>query len=94
VDTMLASQQASIKMGWPNAYSLGGAAESRPMPPVSGSLIGDNSYRRRILKFVEAVRPARAPSEPSRGLLDVAFATMQIMQDTIAPSGSRCIRRT
>jgi NTE family protein len=66
------------------AVNLSGPAESRPVPPISASLIGDNSYRRRILKFVEAVRPARAAREPSRGLLDVAFISMQAMQDTIA----------
>jgi NTE family protein len=66
------------------AVDLSGPAELRPMTPISASLIGDNSYRKRILKFVEAVRPARAPKEPSRGLLDVAFSSMQTMQDTIA----------
>lgn len=66
------------------AVNLSGPAESRPVPPVSASLIGDNSYRRRIAKFVETVRPAREAKEPSRGLLDVAFTSMQAMQDTIA----------
>jgi NTE family protein len=66
------------------AVDLSGPAELRPMTPISASLIGDNSYRKRILKFVEAMRPARAPKEPSRGLLDVAFSSMQTMQDTIA----------
>jgi NTE family protein len=66
------------------AVDLSGPAESRPAPPVSASLIADNSYRKRILKFVGAVRPARVPKEPSRGLLDVAFTSMQAMQDTIA----------
>ena len=63
---------------------LSGPPESSPVPSITPSLIGDNSYRRRILKFVESVRPARGPKEPSRGLLDVAFAAMQTMQDTIA----------
>jgi NTE family protein len=63
---------------------LSGLPELRPLPPISPSLIGDNSYRRRILKFVESVRPARGRKEPSRGLLDVAFTAMQTMQDTIA----------
>jgi NTE family protein len=56
----------------------------RPVPSISPSLIGDSSYRKRILKFVESVRPARGHKEPSRGLLDVAFIAMQTMQDTIA----------
>jgi NTE family protein len=66
------------------AVDLSGPSEARPMPPASESLIGDNSYRRRILKFVEAVHPTRVPNAPSRGLLDVAFTSMQTMQDTIA----------
>ena len=38
----------------------------------------------RILKFVGAARPGRAPKESSRGLLEVAFTSMQVMQHTIA----------
>ena len=66
------------------AVDLSGPPESRPMPPISASLISDNSYRRRILKFVQTARPARETKPPSRGLLDVAFTSMQAMQDTIA----------
>ena len=66
------------------AVDLSGPPESGPVPPTTPSLIGDSSYRRRILKFVESVRPARGRKEPSRGLLDVAFTAMQTMQDTIA----------
>jgi NTE family protein len=66
------------------AVDLSGPVESRPSPPLVQTSIDDNSYRRRILKFVETVRPARMPREPSRGLLEVAFKSMQIMQDTIA----------
>ena len=66
------------------AVDLSGPPESRPMPPISASLISDNSYRRRILKFVQTARPAREAKAPSRGLLDVAFISMQAMQDTIA----------
>jgi NTE family protein len=66
------------------AVDLSGPAESRPVPPISASLISDNRYRKRILKFVEAVRPSRGTREPARGLLDVAFTSMQTMQNTIA----------
>ena len=66
------------------AVDLSGPREASPMPPLGPSLIGDNSYRRRILKFVDAVRPARQRAEPSRGLFDVAFTAMQAMEDTIA----------
>jgi NTE family protein len=66
------------------AVDLSGPRETSPMPPVGPSLIGDNSYRRRIRQFVDAVRPVRQRAEPSRGLLDVAFTAMQAMEDTIA----------
>lgn len=66
------------------AVDLSGPAESQPTPPVSATLINDNRYRQRILRFVGAARSARAPKEPSRGLLDVAFTSMQVMQDTIS----------
>jgi NTE family protein len=66
------------------AVDQDGPIESRPVPPISASLISDKRHRQRILKFVEAVRPTRGPREPSRGLLDVTFTSMQTMQDTIA----------
>jgi len=66
------------------AVDLSGPRETSPMPPIGPSLIGDNSYRRRIRQFVDAVRPVRQRAEPSRGLLDVAFTAMQAMEDTIA----------
>jgi NTE family protein len=66
------------------AVDLSGPPESGPVPPPGPSIIGQSSYGRRILQFVESVRPARAHKEPSRGLLDVAFTAMQTMQDTIA----------
>jgi NTE family protein len=66
------------------AVDLSGPAEVRTVPPVSASLISDNRYRKRILKFVDSVRPPRGTTEPARGLLDVAFTSMQAMQNTIA----------
>lgn len=66
------------------AVDLSDSAEPRPTSPISASLIADNSYRRRILQFVQAARSASTLKVPSRGLLDVAFTSMQTMQDTIA----------
>jgi NTE family protein len=63
---------------------LSGPPETRPLPPQSASLIGDNSYRKRILKFIDGVRPTRSTKEPSRGMMNVAMVSMQAMQDTIA----------
>jgi NTE family protein len=66
------------------AVDLSGPAEVRPLVPQSGSLIGDNGYRSRILKFINTVRPTPKAKEPSRGMFNVAMVSMQAMQDTIA----------
>lgn len=66
------------------AVDLSGPPELVSVLPSTPSSFGDSGYRRRILKFVESVRPTRARKEPSRGLLDVAFTAMQTMHDTIA----------
>jgi len=63
---------------------LSGPAEPRVLPPHSDSLIGDNSYRRRIARFIDSLQPTRAAPEPQPGLIDVAFTSMQAMQDTIS----------
>ena len=66
------------------AVDLSGPAEVRVLPAQSESLIGNNGYRRRILKFIDTMRPARKAKEPSRGMMNVAMVSMQAMQDTIA----------
>ncbi len=63
---------------------LSGPAESRPLPPISGSLISDNGYRRRIARFLDGLGVTRVSAERRHGLLDVAFVSMQAMQDTIS----------
>ena len=66
------------------AVDLSGPAEVRVLPAQSESLIGNTSYRSRILKFIDTMRPARKEREPSRGMMNVAMVSMQAMQDTIA----------
>ena len=66
------------------AVDLSGQPDTRPLLPHSESLIGDNGYRKRILKFIDTVRPMRKAKEPSRGMINVAMVSMQAMQDTIA----------
>ncbi len=66
------------------AVDLSGPPESRALPPVSASLINDNSYRKRIARFIDGLHPARVTAEPRHGLIDVAFVSMQAMQDTIS----------
>jgi len=63
--------------------NLSGAAEPRAAAPGSASLI-NNSYRQRIARFIDALHATREPAEPQPGLLDVAFTSMQAMQDTIS----------
>ncbi len=65
------------------AVDLSGPAQQQALAAPSKSLIDDNSYRRRILKFIDTVRPARSAKEPSRGMISTAMASMEIMQDTI-----------
>lgn len=64
--------------------NLSGPAEARAAAPVVAAVISDGSYRKRIARFIDGLQPARAPAEPRHGLLDVAFASMQAMQDTIS----------
>jgi len=63
---------------------LSGPAVANVLSPVSASLINDNSYRKRIAKFIDGLKPTREPAQPRHGLLDVAFGSMQAMQDTIS----------
>ncbi len=64
--------------------NLSGPAQASEPPQVSASLIDDNSYRTRIARFIDGLQPGRADTTPRHGLLDVAFLSMQAMQDTIA----------
>lgn len=65
--------------------NLSGAPMESPLPvQVSDSLIDNSSYRARIARFIDGLQPARTNAEPRHGLLDVAFLSMQAMQDTIA----------
>ena len=51
---------------------------------MSASLINGNRYRMRIRTFIQSLQRARTAKEPRRGLIDIAFISMQAMQDTIA----------
>ena len=64
--------------------NLSGAAETRSLPPTSEPLISDNSYKKRIARFIDRMQPVRTSTEPRHGLIDVAFNSMQAMQDTIS----------
>ena len=66
------------------AVNLGGPAERRAAPPQPVQAAGGNAYGKRIGDFVAALRPGRASGESARGMLDLAFVSMQTMHDTIA----------
>jgi NTE family protein len=65
------------------AVNLSGAAELRPTPVASTPAVAGNGYRQRIGAFIDSLHPARVAAPPARGLFDVAFTSMQTMQDTI-----------
>jgi len=66
------------------AVNLSGPFEPRPAPVASVSIPDGNAYQQRIRAFIESLRPPRAPAVPSQGLFDIAFASMEAMQNTIA----------
>jgi NTE family protein len=63
---------------------LGGPAQVLSVPHVSTPTAPDNSYHKRIGKFINARQLGRVTAEPRHSMLDVALASMQVMQDTIA----------
>ena len=65
------------------AVNLSAPAEVRP-PPPSAPTVSGGANRQRIRAFIERVLPARTPSIRIRGPIDIAFDSMQMMQDTIA----------
>jgi NTE family protein len=65
------------------AVNLSGRAESRPEPASRAPLPEGNIYRQRIRAFIESLHLSRAPDPPEHGIIDVAFASMEAMQNTI-----------
>jgi NTE family protein len=66
------------------AVNLSGAVESRPSPGPSAPILEGNAYRLRIRAFIEGLHLPRAPPGPAKGLFNIAFASMEAMQNTIA----------
>ncbi len=67
------------------AVNLSGPIESRPPPLKRAPIPEGNTYRRRIHAFIESLHhsKAKAPAAPARGILDIALASMEAMQNTI-----------
>jgi NTE family protein len=66
------------------AVNVGGPPEALLASPKPARPKGRNAYGKRIGDFVAALRPNRASGDSTRGMLDVAFVSMQTMHDTIA----------
>jgi NTE family protein len=66
------------------AVDLSGPEESRVVPHAAARVAARHGKRARIARFIDNLRPARTTAEPRHGLMDVAFSSMQTMQDTIS----------
>jgi NTE family protein len=66
------------------AVNLSGPIEVRPSPRPSAPIAYSNPYRQRIRTFIESLHLSRTPAAPARGIFDIAFASMEAMQSTIA----------
>jgi NTE family protein len=66
------------------AVDLSGPPEQFATPSLHPSPFAKERLRKGILKFLDSARPLPKHQEPSHGLLDIAFAAMQHMHDTIA----------
>jgi NTE family protein len=65
------------------AVNLSGPIELRPSPPPSAPIPVGNANRQRIRAFIENLT-SRAPAAPVHGIFDIALASMDAMQNTIA----------
>jgi NTE family protein len=66
------------------AVDLSGAAEERPVPPISETIPDGSAYRQKVRAFVDSVQSSKPASAPMRGIIDIAMASMEAMQNTIA----------
>jgi len=66
------------------AVNLGGPSQQRRAPQPSPPKVDGNDYRRRIRAYIEGLGLARAPDTSTPDVFDIAFTSMQTMQDAIA----------
>jgi len=66
------------------AVNLSGPSELRPSLPPSAPVPDRKVYRRRIRAFIEGLHFSRVPAAPTHGVFDIALASMDAMQNTIA----------
>lgn len=66
------------------AVNLNGPIESRPCSVPSAPIPNGNAYRQRIRAFIESLHLSSKPAGPAHGIFDIALASMDAMQNTIA----------
>jgi NTE family protein len=66
------------------AVNLSGPVEWRPSAPPSEPVPDGKTYRNRIRAFIDSVQLSRAPAARPGGMIDVALASMETMQNLIA----------
>lgn len=67
------------------AVDLSGRFEAQSPPAVASAPMPDaNSYAQRIRAFVESLQGPKPPAETTQGMFDIAMASMDTMQSTIA----------
>jgi NTE family protein len=65
------------------AVDLSGPAEMRASTPGDAPKPNGGPYRQRVRAFIDRLQPTRTADSRGRGLIDIAFESMQVMQDTI-----------
>jgi len=66
------------------AVNLSGPVEWRPSAPPSEPVPDGKTYRNRIRAFIDSLQVSRAPAARPGGMIDVALASMETMQNLIA----------
>jgi NTE family protein len=66
------------------AVNLSGPVEWRPSGPPSEPVPDGKTYRNRIRAFIDSLQLSQAPAARPGGMIDVALASMETMQNLIA----------
>jgi NTE family protein len=63
---------------------LSGPPQPRALLTAGAAPPKDRSHGKHIARFIDKLQPRRRPAENKHGLIDVAYLSMQAMQDTIS----------
>jgi len=64
--------------------NLSGPAEVRSAAPSPAPTARRDRYRKRVRDFIDNLQQSSTTAIPSRGMFDIAFASMEAMENTIA----------